>query len=54
MDRHQPAMSKPPTHPIRATGSARVDHDEYATGDTEDEAIVNWAKRYGHKLWNEV
>ena len=24
-----------------------------ATGKTEDEAIVNWAKKYGVKLWNE-
>lgn len=30
-----------------------IKHNSYVTGETEDEAITNWAIENGVKLWNE-
>jgi hypothetical protein len=30
-----------------------IKHNRYSTGETEDEAISNWAIDNGVKLWNE-
>lgn len=30
-----------------------IEKDSFGVGDTEDEAIVNWAKANGVRLWNE-
>ena len=59
MRKHKLVVFKSPTIDVMDepwTAHARdadILDEEYATGKTEDEAIVNWAKKYGVKLWNE-